>query len=133
MIRCWLALTYYLYALRLAALSHFYFNRLYQSLEQRMAQKCTKNGDFAKVSGCLLCQKLRQCAAADFGMGAGSLKALPAAPLGKLPFGAGNGGIQQGAAVCGLCGRGKPDAAVFRALAFVGGDGKSGFMFGQAA
>ena len=29
MIRCWLALTYYLYALRLAALSHFYFNRLY--------------------------------------------------------------------------------------------------------
>ncbi len=29
MIRRWLALTYYLYALRLAALSHFYFNRLY--------------------------------------------------------------------------------------------------------
>ena len=29
MIRCWLALTYYLYALRLAALSHFYFNPLY--------------------------------------------------------------------------------------------------------
>ena len=28
MIRRWLALTYYLYALRLAALSHFYFNRL---------------------------------------------------------------------------------------------------------
>ena len=26
MIRRWLALTYYLYALRLAALSHFYFN-----------------------------------------------------------------------------------------------------------
>ena len=30
MIRRWLALTYYLYALRLAALSHFYFNRLYR-------------------------------------------------------------------------------------------------------
>ena len=29
MIRRWLALTYYLYALRLAALSHFYFNPLY--------------------------------------------------------------------------------------------------------
>nr|WP_314271280.1 hypothetical protein [uncultured Kingella sp.] len=29
MIRRWLALTYHLYALRLAALSHFYFNRLY--------------------------------------------------------------------------------------------------------
>ena len=29
MIRRWLTLTYYLYALRLAALSHFYFNRLY--------------------------------------------------------------------------------------------------------
>ena len=31
MIRRWLALTYYLYALRLAALSHFYFNPLYKS------------------------------------------------------------------------------------------------------
>ena len=29
MIRRWLTLTYYLYALQLAALSHFYFNRLY--------------------------------------------------------------------------------------------------------
>ena len=29
MIRRWLALAYYLYALRLAALSHFYFNPLY--------------------------------------------------------------------------------------------------------
>ena len=29
MIRRWLALTYHLYALRLAALSHFYFNPLY--------------------------------------------------------------------------------------------------------
>ena len=29
MIRRWLTLTYYLYALRLAALSHFYFNPLY--------------------------------------------------------------------------------------------------------
>ena len=29
MIRRWLALTYYLYALQLAALSHFYFNPLY--------------------------------------------------------------------------------------------------------
>ena len=29
MIRRWLALTYYLYTLRLAALSHFYFNPLY--------------------------------------------------------------------------------------------------------
>nr|WP_314271534.1 hypothetical protein [uncultured Kingella sp.] len=32
MIRRWLALTYYLYALRLAALSHFYFNPLYIQL-----------------------------------------------------------------------------------------------------
>ena len=31
MIRRWLALTYYLYALRLAALSHFYFNPLYKT------------------------------------------------------------------------------------------------------
>ena len=31
MIRHCLALTYYLYALRLAALSHFYFNRLYHA------------------------------------------------------------------------------------------------------
>ncbi|MFC2715749.1 MAG: hypothetical protein ACFN26_09465, partial [Kingella denitrificans] len=30
MIQRWLALTYYLYALRLAALSHFYFNPLYK-------------------------------------------------------------------------------------------------------
>ena len=29
MIRRWFALTYYLYALRFAALSHFYFNSLY--------------------------------------------------------------------------------------------------------
>ncbi len=29
MIRRWLALTYHLYALRFAALSHFYFNPLY--------------------------------------------------------------------------------------------------------
>ena len=29
MIRRWLTLTYYLYALRLAALPHFYFNPLY--------------------------------------------------------------------------------------------------------
>ena len=29
MIRRWLALTHYLYALRLASLSHFYFNPLY--------------------------------------------------------------------------------------------------------
>ena len=35
MIRRWLALTYYLYALRLAALSHFYFNRLYQLSRHR--------------------------------------------------------------------------------------------------
>ena len=33
MIRRWLALTYYLYALRLAALSHFYFNQLYKQAE----------------------------------------------------------------------------------------------------
>ena len=51
MIRRWLALTYYLYALRLAALSHFYFNQLYfQALEKRVAKKCAKDGDFAKVS-----------------------------------------------------------------------------------
>ena len=31
MIRRGLALTYYLYALRLTALSHFYFNRLYKT------------------------------------------------------------------------------------------------------
>nr|WP_314268718.1 hypothetical protein [uncultured Kingella sp.] len=48
MIRCWLALTYYLYALRLAALSHFYFNRLYKTsalitptLEIRQPEKRT--------------------------------------------------------------------------------------------
>ena len=29
MLRRWLALTYYLYALRLASLYHFYFNPLY--------------------------------------------------------------------------------------------------------
>ena len=34
MIRRWLALTYYLYALRLAALSHFYFNPLYKKTRQ---------------------------------------------------------------------------------------------------
>nr|WP_314270646.1 hypothetical protein [uncultured Kingella sp.] len=38
MIRCWLALTYYLYALRLAALSHFYFNRLYYGAEEMAAE-----------------------------------------------------------------------------------------------
>ena len=41
MIQRWLALTYYLYALRLAALSHFYFNRLYW---RRNATKPLKNG-----------------------------------------------------------------------------------------
>ena len=40
MIRRWLALTYYLYALRLAALSHFYFNPLY--FLHRLAYACGK-------------------------------------------------------------------------------------------
>ena len=35
MIRRWLTLTYYLYALRLAALSHFYFNPLYKAHQRR--------------------------------------------------------------------------------------------------
>ena len=39
MIRRWLALTYYLYALRLAALSHFYFNPLYRSTCTQTVQK----------------------------------------------------------------------------------------------
>nr|WP_314270126.1 hypothetical protein [uncultured Kingella sp.] len=38
MIRRWLALTYYLYALRLAALSHFYFNRLYLAQQSDQAR-----------------------------------------------------------------------------------------------
>ena len=36
MIRRWLALTYYLYALRLAALSHFYFNNPLYSFGKRV-------------------------------------------------------------------------------------------------
>ena len=40
MIRRWLALTYYLYALRLAALSHFYFNPLYNEKQVKKAA-CT--------------------------------------------------------------------------------------------
>nr|WP_314271733.1 hypothetical protein [uncultured Kingella sp.] len=67
MIRRWLALTYCLYALRLAALSHFYFNRLYMSekhaafrqkplpnprLEHSPKQQ-HRDGDSAKISGCL--------------------------------------------------------------------------------
>ena len=36
MIRRWLALTYYLYALRLAAVCHFYFNPLYIMGELRL-------------------------------------------------------------------------------------------------
>ena len=40
MIRRWLALTYYLYALRLAALSHFYFNPLYMVIKCHMVIKC---------------------------------------------------------------------------------------------
>ena len=39
MIRRWLALTYYLYALRLAALSHFYFNPLYMVIKCRLIQR----------------------------------------------------------------------------------------------
>ena len=38
MIRRWLALTYHLYALRLAVLSHFYFNRLYYGKPTRTVQ-----------------------------------------------------------------------------------------------
>ena len=50
MIRRWLALTYYLYALRLAALSHFYFNRLYVTYAGRSkgSLKAQK-----QLSGCL--------------------------------------------------------------------------------
>ena len=39
MIRRWLALTYYLYALRLAALHHFYFNPLYIAFAWQMINK----------------------------------------------------------------------------------------------
>nr|WP_314271060.1 hypothetical protein [uncultured Kingella sp.] len=39
MIRRWLALTYHLYALRLAALSHFYLNPLYSRLKPKCHPK----------------------------------------------------------------------------------------------
>ena len=68
-----------------------------------------------------------------FVVGAGSLKTGFVAPIHKLLFGAGDGGVEQGAAVWGLRGGGKPHLLVFRALAFVGGDGVGGFVFGQAA
>nr|WP_314271507.1 hypothetical protein [uncultured Kingella sp.] len=41
MIRRWLALTYHLYALRLAALSHFYFNPLYSKAGRALAGSCS--------------------------------------------------------------------------------------------
>ena len=41
MLRRWLALTYYLYALRLTALHHFYFNPLYIAFAWQMASKRT--------------------------------------------------------------------------------------------
>ena len=41
MIRRWLALTYYLYALRLAALYHFYFNPLYNRRSKNQKAACT--------------------------------------------------------------------------------------------
>ena len=47
MIRRWLALTYYLYALRLAALSHFYFNPLYP---EKPSPQASPTGE--GVSGC---------------------------------------------------------------------------------
>ena len=53
MIRRWLALTYYLYALRLAALSHFYFNPLYNSRYKYYAYCAicaTKFSETAKIS-----------------------------------------------------------------------------------
>ena len=43
MIRRWLALTYYLYALRLAALSHFYFNPLYNFEPSNRIAACIKS------------------------------------------------------------------------------------------
>ena len=43
MIRRWLVLTYYLYALRLAALSHFYFNPLYNFEPSNRIAACIKS------------------------------------------------------------------------------------------
>ena len=48
MIRRWLALTYYLYALRLAALSHFYFNPLY--LSYLLAAKAKRKADNGRIA-----------------------------------------------------------------------------------
>ena len=69
MIRRWLALTYYLYALRLAALSHFYFNRLYQKPSRlnflHPAQIRTQCGGDIDAAVCVLMvfQQCDQCAA----------------------------------------------------------------------
>ena len=53
MIRRWLALTYYLYASRLAALSHFYFNRLYLSGFCPIgAEYIRQPENVAEISGC---------------------------------------------------------------------------------
>ena len=49
MIRRWLALTYHLYALRLAALSHFYFNPLYWD---KNSVKITNLPGFGKLFSC---------------------------------------------------------------------------------
>ena len=48
MIRRWLALTYYLYALRLAALSHFYFNPLY--LSYLLAAETERKADNGRIA-----------------------------------------------------------------------------------
>ena len=48
MIRRWLALTYYLYALRLAALSHFYFNQLYLRIMRCYCFELRSNLRFCK-------------------------------------------------------------------------------------
>ena len=55
MIRRWFALTYYLYALRLAALSHFYFNPLYGRRNRprrfRIAGKALRPPQLSGVAG----------------------------------------------------------------------------------
>ena len=55
MIRRLLALTYYLYALRLAALSHLYFNRLYL-IEKKLKSSLHFRKHISKVQAafCLL-------------------------------------------------------------------------------
>ena len=66
MIRRWIALTYYLYALRLAALSHFYFNPLYKAACTSKFRKCRLLFGFVQPMA-----RLRQSAPSPEGEGWG--------------------------------------------------------------